>query len=179
MSYSDLVLAEDTPMITDWMQGWGSIAGLMMSTLAVAFTGLLLRHEIRVRREERRDLEAAQARLILPTLLDFSDEIEPSSGEFRSIRWEVVNHSATPILALRAELRLREYRKLPTAVKTIGKTVPIISGNHVGNFHFEDPFWNKFDNHPSDIFSLIIWFTDAGGRQWTRVDYDPPRRINY
>src|SRR4051794_31199066 len=46
------------------MQGWGTVLSVPLSLFAVMFTGLLLRHEIRVRREERDDADAAQARLV-------------------------------------------------------------------------------------------------------------------
>jgi hypothetical protein len=173
-AYPGPVLATEAPKITDWMQGWGSIAGLVMSTLAVLLTGLLFRHEIRVRREERQDSEAAQARLVLPLLLHFSNQAESGSGEYESIEWEVTNHSPAPILALAVELRLREYL---SAVVSTENIIPVVSGRFEGSFRFEGPFWNSFGQHPSKIFSLAIQFTDADGRDWVRVDHEPPRRV--
>ncbi|MEU4215885.1 hypothetical protein [Actinoplanes sp. NPDC026623] len=61
-------LATEIPNITDWMQGWGSLAAAVTSALAVLFTGWLLRHEIRARREEQADSAGAQARLIVGTV---------------------------------------------------------------------------------------------------------------
>ncbi|WP_346540180.1 hypothetical protein [Micromonospora sp. DPT] len=47
------MLAKVAPKVTDWMQAWGSVAGLLMSTVAVLFTGLLFRHEVQVRAGRR------------------------------------------------------------------------------------------------------------------------------
>lgn len=46
------------------MQAWGSLLGVGVSTLAVIITGLLLRHEMRARRDDKEDAEVAQARLV-------------------------------------------------------------------------------------------------------------------
>ncbi|MEU8082524.1 hypothetical protein AB0B57_02660 [Micromonospora sp. NPDC049101] len=166
-----MLVAED-PKITDWMQAWGSIAGLVMSTIAVLLTGLLFRHEIRVRREERRASEATQARLVLPLLTQFTNEVGRDSGEYKSVRWQVTNHSDAPILALTAELRLRDY----TSAVSQTDTIPVLSGTLEGSFPFDEPFWNSFGQHPAKIFSIAIHFTDSDGLNWTRVDYDPPQR---
>jgi hypothetical protein len=62
-----LVIADaPTPSMADWLQAWGTIAAAVFSALAVLFAALLLRHELVVRREERADRDAAQARLVFP-----------------------------------------------------------------------------------------------------------------
>ncbi|MGC4857308.1 hypothetical protein ACLQ24_29070 [Micromonospora sp. DT4] len=83
------MLAAEAPKITDWMQAWGSVVGLVMSTFAVIFTGLLFRHEIRVRREEQRDGEAAQARLIVGRMINWKPSGANAYGELvgRSGNW--------------------------------------------------------------------------------------------
>ncbi|MGC4748930.1 hypothetical protein ACLQ28_25210 [Micromonospora sp. DT201] len=93
------MLAAEAPKITDWMQAWGSLAGLVMSTAAVIFTGLLFRHEIRVRREEKTDAESVQARLVVGTDI----YLVPKQGQpdlFVEAGVKVVNYSNAPVLDL-------------------------------------------------------------------------------
>jgi hypothetical protein len=100
--YPCQVLAEEAPKITDWMQAWGSFAGLVMSTVAVIFTGLLFRHEIRVRREEQRDSEAALARLVVYEFrrVDTTDVDDDGNliGDVVYIEYRIRNLAASPIL---------------------------------------------------------------------------------
>jgi hypothetical protein len=49
-----MFLAE-APNTADWMQGYGAVISLPLSLLAVLFTGWLLRHEIRNRRQDEAD----------------------------------------------------------------------------------------------------------------------------
>jgi H+/gluconate symporter-like permease len=62
-SYPGAVLAADTPSVTDWMQGWGSLLAVITSLVAIIFTALLLRHEVRARRQDQAEMMAGQARL--------------------------------------------------------------------------------------------------------------------
>lgn len=63
-----------------------------MSVLALWFTALLYLHEVRIRREEKADADAAQARLIFGRVVEFRAPAEMLT----SVRYEVANHSAAP-----------------------------------------------------------------------------------
>ncbi|MEU7946326.1 hypothetical protein AB0C50_16755 [Micromonospora taraxaci] len=58
---------EDQPKVTDWMQAWGTLAGLAAAGAAVA----LLLHERRKTREERRETELQVPRAVMATDLTF------------------------------------------------------------------------------------------------------------
>jgi hypothetical protein len=68
----------------------------------VVFTGWLLRHEIRVRREEKTDSDAAQARLIIGVVVDTeASGTDPETGESvasctRSVVRRVARSRSTP-----------------------------------------------------------------------------------
>ncbi|MEU8262440.1 hypothetical protein AB0C02_17635, partial [Micromonospora sp. NPDC048999] len=167
--YPGPVLTEEAPKVTDWMQAWGSLAGLVMSTIAVLFTGLLFRHEVRVRREERRDAEAAQARLVLAVL----DEPEP----FRNrplpaqVSYRVMNFSGAPVL----DVLIRHV----WAGGSVGPThhIPVLIGEEKGDLRVPE----ELDPHVVEAvveFSAIeIIFTDANGRKWQRLDRSAPVRL--
>lgn len=84
------------PNITDWLQGWGSVAGAGVSALAAAAALGLLWHEIRARRSESRDREAAQARLITVR----AAPVRIVNSMFRDIVVTIKNHSSAPIFEI-------------------------------------------------------------------------------
>jgi hypothetical protein len=94
LAYPDAVLAAEDPKITDWMQAWGSVAGLAMSTLAVLLTGILFRHEIRVRRDEKESAESAQAQLVVVGVDHFLGDGDKG---WTGTSWFVRNESTAPI----------------------------------------------------------------------------------
>ncbi|MFG2055235.1 hypothetical protein ACGFI9_14510 [Micromonospora sp. NPDC048930] len=165
------MLAEEAPKVTDWMQAWGSLAGLLMSTVAVLFTGLLFRHEVRVRREEKRDAEAAQARLVLAVL----DQPEP----FRApgaralpaqVGYRLLNFSGAPVL----DVLIRYV----WAGGSIGPThhVPVLVGEEKGELRFPDELEPEVLQALDDFSAIEIIFTDANGQKWQRVDRSAPVR---
>ncbi|MEU7677172.1 hypothetical protein AB0C42_20455 [Micromonospora taraxaci] len=58
---------EEQPKVTDWMQAWGTLAGLAAAGAAVA----LLIHERRKTREERREAERLVPRAVIASDLTF------------------------------------------------------------------------------------------------------------
>ncbi|MFD6771185.1 hypothetical protein ACFWC6_33780 [Micromonospora chalcea] len=180
------MLAEEAPKITDWMQAWGSLAGLVMSTVAVLFTGLLFRHEIRVRREEQRDNEAAQARLVVGIIAEW----EPSEvnewgdlvGPAVSLTWQVKNYSQAPVFDVRISFYanwghdfgvVRFSNKKPVAVAVIEES----ASGQVGITPTEIRDEEGFD---LSRFTVSVEFTDASGVRWKRFgNYPPERRFDF
>ncbi|MFG3645092.1 hypothetical protein ACGF3C_32940 [Micromonospora sp. NPDC047762] len=168
------MLVAEAPKITDWMQAWGSLAGLVMSTAAVIFTGLLFRHEIRVRREEQRDNEAAQARLIVCGVAG----IDVRGDEVRGASWYVANHSSAPIFDLKAwivanyaatEVVFEGAEELETLrVLEPGQT-------HRGMLNFRDTYSAEMVG--LDHLACAAEFYDAVGLQWRREGGLSPDRI--
>lgn len=92
------------PSITDWMEAWGNLADALFSACAfVAAVGLLW-HEIRIRRTDEVDRLAAQARMVLVSVLDARGETHSAA---RMLMVNVRNHSQAPII----DVEVRAVRK--------------------------------------------------------------------
>ncbi|WBB76112.1 hypothetical protein O7602_11570 [Micromonospora sp. WMMD1128] len=164
------MLTEEAPKITDWMQAWGSLAGLVMSTVAVIFAGLLFRHEKRVRREEKADAEEAQARLVVATFTGLRRAMNDDS-EYTHAAYSVVNFSAAPVLSL--ELR--------HVYQGFGLTWPsrlqILRGEVKGSLALFDPLPEPEGNRLAPRIDLEITFTDSNGFDWKRTGGARPARV--
>ncbi|MFD6265527.1 hypothetical protein ACFWFK_30890, partial [Micromonospora chalcea] len=152
------MLAEEAPKITDWMQAWGSLAGLVMSTAAVVFTGLLFRHEIRVRREESRDAAAAQARLVVVHIAGMQMAESGEVGPMVGVCWRIKNHSQSPIFD--AIVAIDEW--------TENRWGEVIEDDASGMVKCDPPL--PLESGPFDQREALvaIQFTDAVGLRWTR-----------
>ncbi|MEU8337801.1 hypothetical protein [Micromonospora tulbaghiae] len=169
------MLAEEAPKITDWMQAWGSLAGLVMSTVAVIFTGMLFRHEIRVRREEQRDNEAALARLVVYEFrrVDTTEVDDDGSlfGDVVYIEYRIRNLAASPILDV--TFSLMDLEKGVTYPAMTVKEV-VVSETDVG-IAFDPPLKvSQLGN--IDLLLPVIQFTDANGLHWVRQGTASPIR---
>ncbi len=157
------------------MQAWGSILSLVVSTGALIFAGWLLRHEIRVRREEKADSDAAQARLVVGRITGWHGKNEKYSlhGPIRDLEWEIKNYSEAPLLD-------------PKIAVIVGPGTPawcadlwgsVIEKEARGIVSGEPPIvvdqGQYFD--PREL-EVQIWFTDAAGLRWTRISGEPPKR---
>jgi hypothetical protein len=172
-----LALAAEAPKITDWMQGWGNVLGVLMSSIAVIFTGLLFRHERNVRREEQADSEAAQARLVVGSVGRLSrdrksDVVEPGSGPFTGIGWQVNNLSGLPVL----DVSIRIFGGwLPSGL--IDHVADIMRVDTVeGGIKLQTPIAIGERDAQCDT-RVEIKFTDSNGLVWTRVDREQPVRV--
>ncbi|WP_431905570.1 hypothetical protein [Micromonospora carbonacea] len=168
------MLAEEAPKVTDWMQAWGSLAGLVMSTAAVIFTGLLFRHEIRVRREEQRDNEAAQARLVVTHPVRFSrNSLEKGRQWALTHAYGTIdNYSGAPVLNVAVRVI-----KQGEAVGIEDAKFPVLADNVQWGVELVKPIdRGKEDPLPEDHLPEIE-FTDAGGLRWKRLGNDLPVRV--
>jgi hypothetical protein len=187
------VLAEEAPKVTDWMQAWGSVVGLVLSGLAALATWILLRHEIRVRREEQRDREATQARLIVgrATQLSRTEEAdyETPNGVKRTtrsvasdrVRWVVTNHSAAPVFNLRVSVystTLNSGVEWPLWIDVLeGREDGVVEIDGLGASP-EDLLRDRgFAALPDDDLYVEMIFTDSAGLHWERVGHNPPNRL--
>lgn len=170
--YPGRVLAADIPKVTDWMQAWGSLLGAGVSTLAVIITGLLLLHEVHARREEKQDSDAAQARLVIPSIQGFSRYVDGKPWAVGHVDWAVVNYSAAPILDLRARL----FRGTDlAAVEDDG--CDLVEERYVGGFVLREVIDSAEEDPPPTGFSVEIEFTDAAGLVWRRREREKPVRV--
>ncbi|GII24283.1 hypothetical protein Pme01_38800 [Planosporangium mesophilum] len=162
--YPGSVYLAEAPKITDWMQAWGSIASLIISTGALVFTGLLLRHEIRIRREEETAASANQARLVFTRITETS-----SDGRYLQIGWEVVNFSSEPVMDVR--VRASKTGRRGTAFSQWTKADEIVKVRREGSCLIPYP------GYPSDFgVALEVHFVDANGLEWSRTNRERPVR---
>lgn len=161
------------PSITDWMEAWGNLAGALFSACAfVAAVGLLW-HEIRIRRTDEVDRLAAQARMVLVSVLDARGETHSAA---RMLMVNVRNHSQAPII----DVEVRAVRKTTDG-----------GADDVMEFHVEAIEAGQSDgdlwllktpvtlSRTSPVAGHIdteVQFTDAQGLRWIRTGRDQPQR---
>ncbi|WP_433796111.1 hypothetical protein [Actinoplanes sp. CA-252034] len=156
------MLAQESPTITDWLQGIGTILAAPIAAIAVLLTVRTLRSEIRL----RRDAEATAARLVLPDVTTIS----MSRGRPTAITWTVNNHGTAPIFDVRARIRAGERHvdsDLALSVVTQHAEQEIVlpeQGGMPGHLNL-------------DGLSIEVTFTDAAGLVWQRRDRRIPERI--
>jgi len=168
----------DAPTITDWMQGWGTVLGLLVSSGALVFTGLLLRHETKIRRDEKADRERSQARLVIPRLHSHDIQRDPALG-LTAVKWMIENHSGAPIMAV----LIRVYPKGAADRGEFLKAKYLLSSNtkEEGWWQLAQPVpWpvgEKDANPPLWHLSIDARFIDADGLEWERTRLQPPQRL--
>ncbi|MEU7924034.1 hypothetical protein [Micromonospora sp. NPDC049801] len=172
------MLAAEAPKITDWMQAWGSLAGLVMSTFAVVFTGLLFRHETRVRRDEQESREAAQARLVIPVLTRDDDESDgvvvrrdPTEATVT-----LVNHSAAPIFDVHVDVAWQESFRWPGRRREMQGTVIANGGRRFAVVEKSEAVRFELTGTAAYLGQARIRFTDAAGLVWQRTGLGSPVR---
>lgn len=160
------------------MQAWGGIASACLSALAALAAIGLLWHEIRVRREEKADSEAAQARLIFGgvTFLRQGEVTEWGSmtGPATSLDWEIHNYSALPILDVviavsGGGLAARHFAQIDSVI--------VQHAEGVMNLERPLPLGNDSGHEDLGRFTVEIWFLDASGLLWHRIDRNAPERL--
>ncbi len=87
-------IVANSPTVADWMQGWGAVLSLPLALGALIFSGWLLRHEIRTRREERDFADSALARLVLLRGITIDDD----DGNGLRYDYHVHNYGDRPVL---------------------------------------------------------------------------------
>ncbi|MFD6610039.1 hypothetical protein ACFWD1_14260 [Micromonospora chalcea] len=174
------MLTAEAPKITDWMQAWSGLLGLFMSTVAVIFTGLLLRHEIRVRRNEQRDSEAAQSRLIAGRVVGFEREQIRSptglrKGEIIGVKWRVDNYSQAPVF----DVRVVVHSEFLQMAFEADQWMSVLRDFETGEVDITGCMpRDANDNEITlDDFQLELLYTDQNGLHWWRMGAGVPRRI--
>ena len=181
--------------------------GVGVSTLAVIITGALLRHELRARREDKDDADAAQARLVAAGLRNpgIADD-----GTVEHVYLGVRNYSSGPIYELYVQIRDSRGSQL-FAGDSRGNHPSIFAGNshksrgqrmalaeealrrgqkstyykrHLGPGAMLDDevamyvFTTPVPSADMLRFAeVVIHFIDAAGYAWSKTGTGPPVRI--
>ncbi|KOX15000.1 hypothetical protein ADK66_03090 [Micromonospora sp. NRRL B-16802] len=156
------MLAAEAPKITDWMQAWGSLTGLLLSGIAALATVLLLRHEIRVRRDEQQDSMAAQARMIFGSFSRFGDL--RNRGVLDGVAVLVTNYSGAPILDVFVEVHHHGALADTPAVEGL------IMDEKLFWFGLAVPVQDRAAREEEQFISVTVRFTDCNGYKWRRTD---------
>jgi hypothetical protein len=147
------------------MQAWGSILALPLSLGAMIFTGLLLFHEVRVRRQERYHNDSAQARLVR---IDSAIHDDGSDHSTARIKYWVSNRSGSPVF----DLQVLHPSKDGDTWDAPSRTITVVGGER-GAYSIVDPsLITKLGEKTAFVHSLdlpyLLVFTDAEGRRWSR-----------
>lgn len=175
---------EEQPKVTDWMQGWGSIAGVVAGLAAAGAAAWLLMHERQEAQRARAELaaERADAELVGPRLVVATDPVlymydETSAHE---VAVTVRNFGPMPILRVFVVVSLfpgaEEMRPPPANV------IPPLSGERrfVAGFE-DDPI--KLPHSDQVLISqsakVVLYFTDAAGQGWRKTKNGQPEKVRF
>jgi hypothetical protein len=172
-----LSYAADAPSWTDKLEAWSTFGGTVFTATAVIVAFLVWRHDQRVRREDKADADAAQARLVVNRITRILGDSEEG---WKGVEVLVLNNSSGSITNVRVTLAF------PHSVTFAGDEEgrDLASGErHQDQLAFDSPvpwrFTGKTKTPPGPINQLDIStrFDDAAGRRWIRTnDREPQRR---
>jgi hypothetical protein len=161
------------PTVTDWMEAWGNTASALFSAFAfIAAVGLLW-HEIRIRRADEVDRLAAQARMVLVSVLDARGE---SHSAARMLSVNVRNHSQAPIIDV--EVRASRRKVDGAEDDVVEFYIEAIEGGQSDGdlWLLKTPVVLPRNSPTATHVDTEIQFTDAQGLRWVRVGRDQPQR---
>ncbi|MEV1143241.1 hypothetical protein [Micromonospora sp. NPDC049799] len=175
---------EEQPKVTDWMQAWAGVAGVVAGTAAaVAATALLLfeRQQAQDARqqlaEERRTAEESRARAVISARVIFPPggyAIGANAIRCSRIELSVHNFGADPIHWVAVEVKLPD-----------GRTVEHNGSEFIGPgtqelvaVDLNPPYTCMGDNPTLDakLCSVVVAFNDSSGIRWSRKDNQAPSR---
>jgi len=162
--------------MADWLSAGSAITTVGATGVALWVAvreGMARNADLRERDAERRDQEAAQARLVTceATRLDLDAHI--------------VNHSAAPVFdvrVIRAEATSPEGDPVAPAFKPDARrSFQVLGGGKEARTGLSHQVWGHGDvgfvPHGSTNIRLTIQFLDAAGLWWERTGAEQPRRL--
>jgi hypothetical protein len=163
-------------MTVQWSVVFDGVAAL--GTIGATVTALTLAvRDGRRYRAERRDQEAAQARLVM---------IDTAGGSIGIIKVRITNHSQLPLPAVELiDARQTDgpadqtWRVPETIMNARADHYGVPAGGHV-EVHVEytsNDTGQRSQTHTVGQHTLTIRYTDAAGLQWERTDRGRPRQI--
>jgi len=148
--------------VTDWIQAIGTTAALA----GLAYQTARQRREDQERERDRRHAEGAQARLVLPSVVDKSRTVD---GLLHDANVGVINHSSEPVFDVL--LAAWSPHGGPPGTLVLGTIGPGARG--AVSWTLNEPA------HPAElsIDNLEIRFTDSAGREWRRRGTEQPESV--
>jgi hypothetical protein len=159
----------NNPTLADWLQGWGTVVGSIFSAVAAIAALALYWREVQNRALDSKESAVRQAQGMLMT-------IETPSRPEQLVTIEVVttNFSDQVILSLYTRLYRRDTRQ---EVTWFSSDVFPPGFRWVREITLEPVMKCDRPEHPPELFEFHMWFTDAKGKNWHRVDREQPSRI--
>ncbi|MFE0590317.1 hypothetical protein [Micromonospora echinospora] len=159
----------EQPKITDWMQAWGSIAGVITGLLAALAAGFLFWHERQKAHEAQvqTDEDRREAALNAARAVGCSSAQIEEHDDHATVTVSVHNHGPSPVSMVKAVVAVAARGKyiLPTVYF-------LPPGVH-------EPLVGRYESGPgrsgwSDLVTL--YFTDASQRTWRKTGHGEPER---
>lgn len=165
-----------TPTVPDWMQAWGTVAGVVFSALAFGAAVGLLWHEISTRRRDDTDRLAGQARMVLVSVLDAHGNSE-GGGLVHMVSIQVRNHSARPIIDVDVQARRLLDGDSSEEDELEFEAESIEAGRSDSElWPLRTPLRWTQEKPLASFFKTRVAFTDAEGLRWIREGREEPRR---
>ncbi|WP_406077691.1 hypothetical protein [Micromonospora sp. NBC_00858] len=167
----------ERPKVTDWMQAWGSIAGVFAGLAAAGAAGALLIHERQQAREareqlaeDRRSADESRARQVITAGLRF-DTVD---GHLTCAYMDIYNFGKEPIHSVVATVLLPRHREVAAGGvefvppgERITVTIP---------FNPPQPCLGPFPEMEQQLSKALISFIDSSGWYWERINNERPKR---
>jgi hypothetical protein len=180
----------EKPSAADWMQGWGTIYGLVATTIAAIVAGGVYFETVKAAREAEANRKAddREALLLAPRAV-LVTRIGPGMQDKRKLRdveVSIQNFGSQPVRRISAMVTVNNFLAGPTATQ-IGVRVPLLAPGEAQSRTWnckdqpievpvdEAPVWD-LDTDPT-FWSVTINFIDAAGRAWNRVDNGEPFQV--
>lgn len=194
-----LTIAAETPNVTDWMQGWGSVVGVVVGLIAAVITGILLIFEIRSGRQARGEAAEDRAEAAEDRALAAAERRDAAMGHARTVvisdvkiagvetgiltqmRFSVANYGQGPVLDVVPEFvivggtEIRHEFDGPAAlgpgeVLEIDEVFrPSVDAARTGEKLTGQALF--------DAIGVAVTFTDMTGARWHRVESGQPERV--
>ncbi|WP_433357934.1 hypothetical protein ACQPYV_12755 [Micromonospora saelicesensis] len=172
----------DRPKVTDWMQAWGSIAGVFAGLAAAGAATALLLFERRQAREARAELAAQRAesdltgaRLVVAT----SPEIFMYGPAYVSdVAVTVHNFGPAPILRVFVVIKL--FPGADELLPAPANVIPPLSGEARFAVGLEtDPMKVPHSDELllGESAEVTLYFTDATGQGWRKGKVGQPEKV--
>jgi hypothetical protein len=168
--------AAGSPSATDWLQGWGTVAGAIFAAVAAVVAVAVLRHDRRTSREAEAERAAEQSRSVLAGI-----DAEWEKDSIQEVEFSLHNLSQGIIVDIgfafrRADGVAHQGGLVSVNVLPPGKSSRMwkMSLDPEVNIRLTD---DKLGVMPPDLFETRVIFTDAAGRRWRRDGRAQPVRL--
>ncbi|WP_444949282.1 hypothetical protein [Micromonospora ureilytica] len=167
--------AAETPSWTDKLEAWSTLGAAVFAALAVIVAFIVWRHDQRLRREDKLDVQSAQAWLVLTTVDPLGDREQGWLG----LSYSITNNSPHTISDLRIRFIFRrdDHPEYPDGILELK---PSTAHTAVHEFdtprHWDGSLISLQTMRTVPPVEIVVTFTDGHGLRWTRKGRGQPAR---